>query len=123
MAINSFKDDEQHVEAGKMQTLLRLFSYLLTYKKAIIGVLLIMAFCVFVSLVNPLIIESAIDDYISLGNFKGLLILLLVAVAMNVIMILFVKLHKSAFLDLSTKQRVGKRRNRNNAALFLFILS
>lgn len=92
MAINSFKDDEQHVEAGKMQTLLRLFSYLLSYKKTIIGVLLIMGYCVFVSLINPLIMESAIDDYITLGNFKGLAILLLVAVGINIIMILLVKL-------------------------------
>lgn len=92
MAVNSFREDEQHAQAGKMQTLLRLFTYLLTYKKTIIGVLAIMAFCVFVSLVNPLIIESAIDDYISPGNFKGLLILLLIAVALNIVMILLVKL-------------------------------
>ncbi len=92
MAINSFKEDEQHVEAGKMQTLLRLFSYLLSYKKTIVGVLFIMAFCVFVSLINPLIMEAAIDDYISPGNFKGLLLLLLSAVALNIIMILLVKL-------------------------------
>lgn len=92
MAINSFKDDEQHVEAGKMQTLLRLFSYLLSYKKTIIGVLFIMAFCVFVSLVNPLIMESAIDDYITKQNFKGLAILLSAALVMNIVMILLVKL-------------------------------
>lgn len=92
MAVNSFKEDEQQVQTGKMTTLLRLFSYLLAYKKTILGVLLIMAFCVFVSLVNPLIIESAIDDYISPGNFKGLLTLLLIAVALNIVMILLVKL-------------------------------
>lgn len=92
MAINSFKDDEQHVEAGKMQTLLRLFSYLLSYKKTIIGVLLIMGYCVFVSLINPLIMESAVDDYIVVGNFKGLALLLLISVGINIVMILLVKL-------------------------------
>jgi len=92
MAINSFKDDEQHVEAGKMQTILRLLTYLLSYKKTIFGVLLIMGFCVFVSLVNPLIMEAAIDDYISLRNFKGLALLLGAALLMNVIMILLIKL-------------------------------
>ncbi len=92
MAINSFKDDEQHVEAGKMETLLRLFSYLLSYKKTIVGVLLIMGYCVFVSLINPLIMESAVDDYIVAGNFKGLALLLLISVGINIVMILLVKL-------------------------------
>ncbi|MBQ7955864.1 MAG: ABC transporter ATP-binding protein [Lachnospiraceae bacterium] len=92
MATNSFKDDEQHVEAGKMQTLLRLFSYLLSYKKTIFGVLMIMAYCVFVSLINPLIMESAIDDFITAGKFKGLAILLGTAVVINIVMILLVKL-------------------------------
>lgn len=92
MPINSFKEDEQTAERGKMNTLLRLFSYLLAYKKTIAGVLLIMAFCVFVTLVNPLIMESAIDDYIAPGNFRGLLLLLSAAIALNVIMVLLIKL-------------------------------
>lgn len=92
MAFNSFKDDEQTVETGKMQTLLRLFSYLLAYKKEIILVLLIMAFCVGVSLANPLIIEAAIDKYIGSGNYRGLVYLLLAAIVLNIIMILLVKL-------------------------------
>ncbi len=91
MPFNSYKDDEQTVETGKLRTLLRLFSYLLAYKKEIILVLLIMAFCVGVSLANPLIIESAIDDYIGVGNFSGLFILLSVAVVLNITMILLVK--------------------------------
>ena len=92
MPINSFKDDEKTVETGKLKTLLRLFSYLLHYKKEIVGVLFIMAYCVVVSLLNPLIIESAIDDYIAKGNYRGLFFLILSAVALNVTMIFLVKL-------------------------------
>lgn len=92
MPINSFKEDEKSVETGKMKTLLRLFSYLLAYKKEIILVLLIMAFCVGVTLANPLIIESAIDDYISKGNYPGLLQLILIALGLNTAMVLFIKL-------------------------------
>lgn len=92
MPINSFKDDEKTVEAGKMKTLLRLFSYLLAYKKEIIFVLLIMTFCVGVTLVNPLIIESAIDDYIAKDNYPGLLQLILIALGLNGAMVLFIKL-------------------------------
>lgn len=92
MSINSTKDDEKSIETSKIKTLLRLFSYLLVYKKEIILVLFIMAYCVGVSLANPLIIESAIDDYIKPGNFKGLLLICMLAVILNVIMILMIKL-------------------------------
>ena len=39
MAFNSYKKDENTVTAGKAATLSRLFSYLLSYKKQIVGVL------------------------------------------------------------------------------------
>lgn len=92
MAVNSFKEDEHIREAGKTRTLLRLFSYLLTYKKDIVIVLLIMGFCVGVSLMNPIFIETAIDDYISPGNFPGLAKLLCLALSLNIVMVLFTKL-------------------------------
>lgn len=92
MPINSFKEDEQSVETGKMKTLLRLFSYLLTYKKEIIIVLFIMGFCVGVSLLNPLIIEAAIDNYIGVGNFRGLIRLIVFAMILNVTMVMLIKL-------------------------------
>lgn len=92
MPFNAIKDDEQTVEAGKFRTLLRLFKYLLSYGKEIIGVLLIMAYCVTVSLLNPLIVEAAIDDYISNGDYPGLVRLLIFAIMINTIMILLIKL-------------------------------
>lgn len=93
MAYNSYKDDEKiTTEASKTQTLLRLFSYLLAYKWQILIVLLIMAFGVFVSLINPLVMESAIDKHISTGDFKGLFYLIGFAAFLNALMILSVKL-------------------------------
>lgn len=92
MGFNSYKDDEQTYEKGKRQTLIRLFSYLLAYKKQISIVLLIMAFCVVVSLLNPLFLEQAIDKYISKGDMPGLYRLIAFAVALNVIMIMGIKL-------------------------------
>ncbi len=53
MAINSYKQDENINDVGKLKTLGRLFSYLLAHKASIVVVLLIMAYCVCVSLVNP----------------------------------------------------------------------
>ena len=93
MAINSFREDEAaDKQVGKVKTLLRLFAYLLAYKKEIFFVLLIMAFCVFVSLLNPLIIEEAIDTYIANKDFPGLIKLSIFALALNIIMVLFIKL-------------------------------
>lgn len=92
MSINSYKEDEQLTQRSKIQTLLRLLSYLFTYKKEIIFVLLIMAFCVMVSLVNPLLIEAAIDRYIAAGNMPGLLRLVLFAIVLNLLMIGGIKL-------------------------------
>lgn len=86
MPVNSFKDDEQSIEASKLKTLVRLLSYLAVYKKEILLVLLIMAFCVAVSLLNPLIMETAIDVYISAENWDGLLHLTGFALILNVIM-------------------------------------
>lgn len=92
MSVNSYKADEQSVERSKVQTLLRLFSYLLRYKWQIILVLIIMGYGVLVSLVNPLIMESAIDDYIAVKNLKGLYRLLVFALGINLVLAVTVKL-------------------------------
>ena len=91
MAINSYKEDENLNEVSKIKTLGRLFSYLLTHKASIFAVLLIMAYCVCVSLINPLIIESAIDNHISVGDYKGLYRLAAIALVLNAILIVLVK--------------------------------
>lgn len=91
LAFNSYKEDENLNEVGKMKTLGRLFSYLLAHKLSIIVVLLIMAYCVVVSLLNPLIIESAIDNYISAGDLPGLYRLSAIALVLNAILIVLVK--------------------------------
>lgn len=87
MSVNSYKDDEQTVESGKLKTLSRLLKYLFTYKKQIIIVLLIMSFCVFVSLLNPIFLEKAIDNYIAKEDFSGLSRLIILAVILNLLMI------------------------------------
>ena len=91
MAVNSYKDDEQSLERSKTQTMMRLFGYLLRYKWQIVLVLLIMGYGVAVSLVNPLIMESAIDDHIAVGDFGGLYRLLIIALAINLFLVVTVK--------------------------------
>lgn len=91
MAYNSFKEDEQSIEKSKILTLKRLFAYLLDYKWTILLVLLLMGYCVAISLANPLIIESAIDDYIGKADYTGLCKLLAVALGLNLLVTFAVK--------------------------------
>lgn len=92
MSVNSYKDDEVSVERSKVQTLKRLFAYLFAYKWQIILVLLIMGYGVVISLVNPLIMEEAIDGHIAVGDLKGLYKLLLIALVLNIALVFMIKL-------------------------------
>lgn len=92
MSFNSYKDDEQSTTRNKVQTLKRLLGYLFVYKWQVILVLAVMGYGVAVRLANPLIIESAIDDYIGQNNFKGLYRLLVIALAINLSLVVTVKL-------------------------------
>ncbi len=92
MAVNSYKDDETSVERSKVQTLKRLFTYLFAYKWQIVLVLLMMGYGVVISLINPLIMEAAIDEHIAVGDTAGLYRLLLVALVLNVLLVFMIKL-------------------------------
>ena len=91
MAVNSFREDEQVKSQGKWKVIVRLFSYLKNHIKGVIGVLFCMGITVAISLINPLLIESAIDDYIGVGNMEGLLHLGIFALVLNILFIIMVK--------------------------------
>ena len=91
MAANSIREDEELSQVKKSVTIKRLLSYLFRYKKTITAVMFIMAYCVGISLINPLIIESAIDDHITTGDLKGVFILVAVALVLNSVKVLLVK--------------------------------
>ena len=90
MAVNSFREDEQVKSQGKWKVIVRLFSYLKNHIKGVIGVLFCMGITVAISLINPLLIESAIDDYIGVGNMEGLLHLGIFALVLNILFIIMV---------------------------------
>lgn len=92
MSINSYKQDEQSTGQSKKNLFFRLFQYLLAYKKTLLFVFLIMAVCLTITLINPLLIEIAIDRYIEPKDYPGLLRLCLFAFIINGILILLVKL-------------------------------
>lgn len=92
MAVNSFREDE-HIQATDAKKIVaRLMSYLNGYKKELALILFAMAVTVGISLLNPLLIEAALDNYVVALDFDGLLRLAAFAVAINVIYVVMVKI-------------------------------
>lgn len=91
MAVNATRTDEQMQTVSKRKTLTRMFCYLLAYKKQVVTVLLIMLVSVVITLLNPLIIQQAIDVYIAKKDWSGLKKLGIAAVLLNLTLVLLVK--------------------------------
>ena len=92
MAINSYREDEFMENTDKKKILKRLLSYLFEYKVTIVLVLFCMGVTVAISLVNPLIIEEALDNYVANKNMPGLMKLGIFALVLNVIFVAMVKI-------------------------------
>lgn len=91
MAVNSFREDEQMDASDTGKVVLRLFGYLRDYKKDVVIVLIAMAVTVGISLLNPLLIEEAIDHYVADKDMNGLLKLVVFAVTVNLVYVVMVK--------------------------------
>lgn len=109
MAVNSFKQDEQSGSIKKTTLFKRLFGYLFDYKISILVVFLIMAVTTAVSIINPLIMEQAIDDYIKPKNFSGLLGLCTFAIALNTLLVVLIKIRMYIMAKVSNKVLVTIR--------------
>ena len=103
MAVNSYREDEQLESTDKKKILMRLLSYLFVYKGPIIGVLFCMSITVAISLINPLIIEEALDTYVANGNLPGLLKLGAFALAINILFIVLVKVRMNIMARITNK--------------------
>lgn len=103
MAVNSYREDEQMENTDKGKITRRLFSYLKDYKLSVLGVLVCMAVTVAIKLVNPLLIEDAIDNYIAGDNLSGLAVIGIVAVVINIIYIIMVKVRMYVMSLISNK--------------------
>lgn len=92
MAVNSFREDEQLKSTDSKKIIRRLFGYLKDYKKSIALILFAMAVTVGINLLNPLIIEYAIDHFVAKGDAQGLFLLGGASVGLCVIYLIFVKM-------------------------------
>lgn len=111
MAVNSYREDEFMENTDKKKILKRLFSYLLEYKWILAAVLLCMGVTVAISLVNPLLIEEAIDRYIAEKDFSGLLKLGAFALVLNIIFIVMVKVRMYVMAVVSNKILMSIRKD------------
>ncbi len=103
MAVNSYREDEHMENTDKGKIAKRLLSYMLDYKGTIAGVLLCMGVTVAISLINPLIIEEALDNYVANKDMPGLLKLGIFALAINVVFIVLVKVRMSIMARMTNK--------------------
>lgn len=92
MSVNAIREDEFIKSVSKKTTLMRLFRYMLDYKGPILAVILIMLTTVAISIVNPLLIDQAIDVHIANKDIHGLIRLGLFTAALNITFVFLVKL-------------------------------
>lgn len=101
--MNSYKIDEQQVKKSNFETMPRLFKYLFKYKGRIAIVLLMMAFGTIVDLINPLLNEKAIDNYIIPGDIAGLIKIVCLGATLNLLAVLAIKLRMLVMAKTSNK--------------------
>ncbi len=111
MAINSTKDDEELQESLKMDVLLRLFKYLLPYKKKIVVITLLILVCVGIGIAYPLIVQHAIDIEIVEGNITGLIGIVTLALSLALLNLVINRYWKNEMADISNDVVLVIRRN------------
>lgn len=82
MSVNSAKQDELQREVPKKVTLMRMYRYLLAYKKTLAYVAVLILITLAATLAGPLMIERAVDVYVANADTKGLLRLGLLALVL-----------------------------------------
>ncbi len=109
MAVNSTKKDENTALADKAKTILRLSKYLLNYKGTIAIVLLVIAVATAITLINPLLIEYAIDECIVKKDYDALYRVAILAFILNFVLFAAVKSRMYLMAKISNKILVSIR--------------
>ena len=103
MAVNSVKKDENTALADKTRTILRLAKYLLKYKGTIAFVLSVIAVATTITLINPLIIERAVNVSIAERDYESLYKLVIIALVLNFVLFAAVKTRMYLMAKISNK--------------------
>lgn len=83
MASNAINKDEQTLKRSKVEIIKRLSIYLKPHKVKTIVVILLMIFVMMCSIINPYLLQIAIDNHVENKNIKGLLIIGLILLSLN----------------------------------------
>ncbi|SET68907.1 ABC transporter ATP-binding protein [Lacrimispora sphenoides] len=103
MAVNSSRIDEDQKEVFKKDTLLRLYRYLLDFKKEIVIVLFIMAGTIAISMSAPLMMEYAINSCVAKKDMTGLLWLGSGAIVLFLLFLAGTKMRMRLMADVSNR--------------------
>lgn len=103
MSVNTSRMDEEQREVLKKDTLLRLYRYLLDYKKQIAVVLLIMAGTIAISMATPIMMEYAINVCVADGDVRGLLRLGALSVVLFILFLAGTKVRMYIMSDVSNR--------------------
>ncbi len=83
MGSNSINKDEQTLKRSKVEIIKRLSIYLKPHKAKTIIVILLMIFVMMCSIINPYLLQIAIDNHVENKNIKGLLVIGLILLSLN----------------------------------------
>lgn len=83
MGSNSINKDEQTLKRSKVEIVRRLSIYLKPHKAKTIIVILLMIFVMMCSILNPYLLQIAIDNHVEDKNIKGLLVIGLILISLN----------------------------------------
>ena len=83
MEKNLIKKDEEVMRRSKSEIILKLMVYLKPYKLKSFIVMLLMIFVMLSGIVNPLLLEVAIDDYVVNQNVEGLIMIGVALIGLN----------------------------------------
>lgn len=85
MANNSINRDEESMRRSKKELTIRLFKYLKSYKLKTIIVIILMVFVMICGIINPYLLKIAIDENVANGDIKGLLIIGVILILLNLV--------------------------------------
>ncbi len=103
MEVNSVREDELQREIPKGELLVRLYRYLLAYKKQLLLVGALLLVTVSIELLSPLFIERAIDVHVANRDWRRLLMLGAVALCAYFIFMIGTKARMMVMAGISNK--------------------
>ena len=105
MSVNSFREDEEQKVQLKKDIITRTLGYMRPYKSKIAIVLGVMAVTIAITIINPLLIERALNDFVPMENksagMRGLLILAGIAVILNIVYTIAVRIRMTMMASIS----------------------